>query len=103
MFIEKPWATNVAHAHQLAQLCEHNGVKVMVAFSFRFHPAIVKLRQLMEVSWARPGCSTASTSSTRRLRRRVTGYGTWPTAMVLQSEFLPSVDAVRYLLGDPVL
>lgn len=47
MFIEKPWATNVAHAHQLAELCRRHAATVMTAFSFRFHPAIVKLRELL--------------------------------------------------------
>ncbi|NJN82713.1 MAG: Gfo/Idh/MocA family oxidoreductase [Caldilineaceae bacterium] len=48
MFVEKPWATNLAHARQLADLCRRTGATVMTAFSFRFHPAIVKLRELMD-------------------------------------------------------
>lgn len=48
MLVEKPWATNLEHARHLAQICETYDAKVMVAFSFRFHPAIVKLRPLME-------------------------------------------------------
>ena len=48
MLVEKPWATNLEHARRLAQICETYNAKVMVAFSFRFHPAIVKLRQLMD-------------------------------------------------------
>ena len=48
MFIEKPWATNMVHAQQLAELCRQRQATVMTAFSFRFHPAIVKLRELMD-------------------------------------------------------
>ena len=48
MFIEKPWATNLQHARQLAELCRAHEATVMLAFSFRFHPAIVKLRELID-------------------------------------------------------
>ena len=48
MFIEKPWATNLAHAKHLAQLCHDHEATVMVAFSFRFHPAIVQLHELID-------------------------------------------------------
>ena len=47
MFVEKPWASNPAHAAQLAAICRRHDAKVMLGFSFRFHPAIVKLRALM--------------------------------------------------------
>ncbi len=47
MFVEKPWATNVKHAKELAALCRDSSAPVMTAFSFRYHPAIVHLRQLM--------------------------------------------------------
>jgi predicted dehydrogenase len=48
MFIEKPWATNMDHARALADLCRQHKAIVMLGFSFRFHPAIVKLRSLMD-------------------------------------------------------
>jgi len=48
IFCEKPWATDLAHALQLAELCRSLEATVMVAFSFRFHPAIVRLRALMD-------------------------------------------------------
>lgn len=48
MLVEKPWATDLDHARHLAEICQAHRAKVMVAFSFRFHPAIVKLRQLMD-------------------------------------------------------
>ena len=48
VFCEKPWATDVAHAQELADLCRSLEATVMVAFSFRFHPAIVALRSLMD-------------------------------------------------------
>ncbi len=48
MFVEKPWAADNAQAARLATLCAATGARVMVAFSFRFHPAIVKLRELLD-------------------------------------------------------
>jgi len=48
MFVEKPWATNNAHARELANLCRKHDATVMVGFSFRFHPAIVRLRELLD-------------------------------------------------------
>lgn len=48
MFIEKPWATNSQHARELIDLCNQYEAKVMVGFSFRYHPAIVRLHDLMD-------------------------------------------------------
>ncbi len=48
MFVEKPWASNPSHAAQLADTCRRHGATVMLGFSFRFHPAIVRLRDLMD-------------------------------------------------------
>jgi len=48
LFVEKPWATDNAHAQQLADLCRRLDARVMTAFSFRFLPAIVRLRELLE-------------------------------------------------------
>ena len=47
ILIEKPWATNLAHAKELADLCQSSQAPVMTAFSFRYHPAIARLRALM--------------------------------------------------------
>jgi predicted dehydrogenase len=48
MFVEKPWAANLHQARALASICEQNHAKVMVGFSFRFHPVVMRLRQLMD-------------------------------------------------------
>ena len=47
MFVEKPWASNPRHAQLLAEICSRHDATVMLGFSFRFHPAIVRLRELM--------------------------------------------------------
>lgn len=48
MFIEKPWATNLAHAQQLAGICRQHEAIAMPAFSFRYHPAIITLQDLVK-------------------------------------------------------
>jgi predicted dehydrogenase len=48
LFVEKPWAANVEQARHLATICQQADAPIMVGFSFRFHPALVKLRTLME-------------------------------------------------------
>jgi predicted dehydrogenase len=47
MFIEKPLASTLAQAQRLAALCEQHRARVMVGFSFRFHPAMQRLRELV--------------------------------------------------------
>jgi predicted dehydrogenase len=48
MFVEKPWASNLSQALRLADICQQYRATVMVGFSFRFHPVVVRLRQLIE-------------------------------------------------------
>jgi predicted dehydrogenase len=48
MFVEKPWATNLEHARRLEAICEEHDARVMLGFSFRFMPVMVKLRELIE-------------------------------------------------------
>jgi predicted dehydrogenase len=48
MFVEKPWAFDVPHAQKLADICRAHDATVMTGFSFRFHPAVGKLRTLMD-------------------------------------------------------
>ncbi|MBN1138906.1 MAG: Gfo/Idh/MocA family oxidoreductase [Anaerolineae bacterium] len=48
MVVEKPWAADLRHARRLAELCRRCEARVMVAFSFRFHPAIARLRELLD-------------------------------------------------------
>ena len=48
MLVEKPWATDLEHARRLAAICRQGDATVMTAFSFRFHPVIIRLRELMD-------------------------------------------------------
>jgi myo-inositol 2-dehydrogenase / D-chiro-inositol 1-dehydrogenase len=102
MFIEKPWASNLEHAHRLADICRQHHATVMVAFSFRFLPAIVRLRELMDgelgpgwmlnaeyvFSWLPPAASW--------LWDPQNGGG------FINENSCHLFDAIRSLLGDPV-
>ena len=48
LFVEKPWATHVNQAEALARCCRLTTRPVMAAFSFRYHPVIVRLRALLD-------------------------------------------------------
>ena len=48
LLVEKPWATNLDHAEMLAEICRDSQSAVMTAFSFRFHPVLVRLKELMQ-------------------------------------------------------
>jgi predicted dehydrogenase len=54
MFVEKPWAANSAEARELADICRRSRAPVMAGFSFRFHPAIVKLHELLDGELGQP-------------------------------------------------
>lgn len=48
VFVEKPWAGNPVQARHLATVCAPIATRVMVGFSFRFLPAVRRLRELLE-------------------------------------------------------
>jgi predicted dehydrogenase len=48
MFIEKPWATNTEQALRFRDMCSELQAKVLMGFSFRFHPAVQKLLSLVD-------------------------------------------------------
>jgi predicted dehydrogenase len=48
VFVEKPLAWTVAEAHELEALATKHGLTVMVGHLLRFHPGVVKLRELIE-------------------------------------------------------
>jgi predicted dehydrogenase len=48
LFVEKPWAGNPAQARRFATTCAPIADRVMLGFSFRFHPAVRRLRELLD-------------------------------------------------------
>ena len=102
LIIEKPWATNVAHAEELAALCRTSKAPVMVAFSFRFHPAIVQLRSLLDGELGTPWLLNGE-----YLFSWVPPADSWLWDPQNGNGFFNEnschlFDAVCYLLGEPV-
>ena len=102
MFVEKPWATNLDHAQELATLCKQHNATVMLGFSFRFLPAITRLKALMAgelgAGWMLNGNYTFSwiVPSEHWLWSPENGNGFFNE----NSGHL--FDAVCYLMGKPV-
>lgn len=57
VFVEKPWASNLRQARQLAELCQD--MTVMLGFSFRFLPVVQKLRVLIDGELGAPWVASA--------------------------------------------
>lgn len=53
-FVEKPWASDAAHARELADLCKPARAPVMTGFSFRFHAAVTQLQTLLDEQLGTP-------------------------------------------------
>ncbi|MCK4590800.1 MAG: Gfo/Idh/MocA family oxidoreductase, partial [Candidatus Latescibacteria bacterium] len=45
---EKPIATTLEDAREMITVCRNSGVKLQIAFPCRFHPAVVKTKQILE-------------------------------------------------------
>ena len=54
LFVEKPWASNLEQARQFVEICRAAQAPVMTAFSFRYHPALAKLRELISGALGAP-------------------------------------------------
>lgn len=48
IYCEKPLAMNVTEARRMVDAVEKAGIKTQVTFNFRFYPAIIRARQLVE-------------------------------------------------------
>ncbi len=53
MLVEKPLATNSAHARELVDLAERNGRVLMVGHIGAYTPAITELRSMIALGVAR--------------------------------------------------
>jgi len=102
LFVEKPWGTNLEHAEELAALCAKHNARVMVGFSFRYHPAIVKLRELLENDLGAPWLLNAEylfdwlPPAENWLWDKANGGG------FFNENSCHLFDAICYLLGEPV-
>jgi predicted dehydrogenase len=105
IYCEKPLAMNVAEARRINRAVEAAGVKSQMTFNFRFIPAILRARQLMDEGFVgnvfsfrgryyRSSYISADKPLTWRLQKRYTGGG---ALFDLGSHVL---DLIYYLLGE---
>jgi predicted dehydrogenase len=48
ILLEKPVSHSLAKVDEFVQAVQQNGVKVLVGFQFRFHPGLLKVKQLLD-------------------------------------------------------
>jgi len=102
MFVEKPWASDLEHAHELYQLLRECSSTVMTGFSFRFHPVVQQLRRLLDTELGMPWLCNASyvfewlPPSGHWLWDRKNGNG------FFNENSCHLLDVICFLLGKPV-
>lgn len=105
VYCEKPLALDAAQARELAQAARRAGVKVGLTFNFRFIPALMRAKQLLEqgvlgriysfrAEFLHTGYQDPERPMSWRLRKEQSGGG----ALVDLGSHL--IDLVRHLLGE---
>lgn len=105
IYCEKPLAMNVAEAASMGRAVRAAGVKAQVTFNFRFFPAVLRAKQLVDAGFLgrifsfrgryhRSSYIDSDKPMSWRLRREVTGGG---ALFDLGSHIL---DLLVYVLGD---
>lgn len=105
IYCEKPLAMNVEEGRRMVAAATKAGVKTQMTFNFRFFPAIIRARQLIEAGFMgrvfsfrgryyRASYIDANKPLSWRLRRDVSGSG---ALFDLGTHVL---DLIYYLLGD---
>lgn len=102
LFVEKPWASDPDHAAHLASLCQPHQATVMVGFSFRYLPAIQKLKNLLADGLGAPRIANAEyifdwlPDADNWLWNPANGNG------FFNENSCHLLDALCYLMGNPV-
>lgn len=105
IYCEKPLAMNVAEGQRMVAAVEKSGVKTQMTFNFRFFPALIRARQLIEAGFLgrvfsfrgryyRASYISPQKPLSWRLSKEVSGGG---ALFDLGSHVL---DLIYYLLGD---
>lgn len=105
IYCEKPLSVSVAEGRRILNAVEHAGVKTQMTFNFRFFPAILRAKQLVDAGFLghifsfrgryyRSSYISAAKPYTWRLSKAASGGG---ALYDLGSHIL---DLVYYLLGD---
>lgn len=105
IYCEKPLALNVAQGQRMVAAANRAGVKTQMNFNFRYYPAVIRARQLIEAGFVGRvfsfrGCFYRSSyinpdkPMSWRLRKDIAGAG---ALFDLGSHI---IDLIYYLLGD---
>ena len=105
VLMESPLALNSEQAEKIAHAARKEGVRVGMIFNYRFLPAILHARQLIEegflgqvyqfqIEYLHTGYQNSSRPMGRKLRKAQSGGG----ALVDLGSHI--IDMVRYLMGD---
>jgi predicted dehydrogenase len=105
VYCEKPLALNGEEARQIAAAAEKQGVQVGLTFNFRFVPALMRARRLIEegllgevysfrAEYLHTGYQDPARPMSWRMRRELSGGG----ALVDLGSHV--IDLVRHLLGE---
>jgi predicted dehydrogenase len=105
VYCEKPLALNGEEARQIAAVVERQGVQLGLTFNFRFVPALMRARQLIEegllgevysfrAEYLHTGYQDPARPMSWRMRRELSGGG----ALVDLGSHV--IDLIRHLLGE---
>ena len=89
MLVEKPWAANLDHAERLAAICRQHDALVMPAFSFRFHPAVVRAARTGRRRAGQRAAAQRRISFSLGCARGKLAVGRRERRWLLQRKFLP--------------
>jgi predicted dehydrogenase len=105
VYCEKPMAVDAAEARQIAAAAKEHGVQVGVTFNFRFVPALMRAKQLIDegmlgkvysfrAEYFHTGYQNPDRPMSWRMRKELSGGG----ALVDLGSHV--IDLVRHLLGE---
>ncbi|MEX0745263.1 MAG: Gfo/Idh/MocA family oxidoreductase [Phycisphaeraceae bacterium] len=99
---EKPLAATVEHAAQLAAAVEHTSSVFMVGYCHRFHPPVVRLKQLIDAGeLGRPILFLCTFSGQLNIINNHRGDRTLSGGGCLMDNGAHAIDLLRHLFGEP--
>ncbi len=102
VFVEKPWAVDSKAARELTEEVRRRKGRVMVGFSFRFHPALVRLRELLNGDLGHAWMLNAEYAFEWPIRAEHWMWSASGGAGFFNENSCHLFDAVCHLLGRPV-
>lgn len=106
VLVEKPMGLSAAEDHQMVAACEQAGVELFVAYYRRFHPQVLKMKELIDsgrigrpvtaqIDYAQPPAPNTAWGGGWRVQPDVSGGGLFVDVVSHR------IDLMIYLLGEP--